>query len=309
MRLILISLLAMTVRMTVPYLCTALGELYAQKSGVLNLGLEGMMTVGAFLAFMVNYHTGSAWLGLLAAVGGCLLAALLYGGLVIWFGVDQPITGIAFNLLILGSSSFFYRLAFGVPATMPLAERTFPLRPIPLLSHIPFLGEILFQQYGLVYLTFLLVGCSAFFFRRTKAGIILIACGENPKAAETRGVRVNRFRLAGVLISAVFSAIAGTYLSTAIFNQYTAGMVAGRGYIAFALVIFGKWNPVHIMAGALLFGFLEALALLMQVTALIPHQFLLMAPYALTILALLVTSFKSRSARPACLGVRYKSSR
>ncbi|MGN8874273.1 ABC transporter permease [Pseudoflavonifractor sp. HCP28S3_F10] len=306
---VIISLFAMAVRMTIPYLYASLGEMYAQKSGVMNLGLEGMMTVGAFMAFMVNYYTGNYWLGFLAAVGGCLMVGLIYGALVIWFGVDQAITGIAFNLLILGSSSFFFRLVFGIPKVMPLAENTFPIVKIPLLCDIPWLGPVLFQQYGLTYLALLLVVFSVFFFQRTKAGIVIIACGESPKAAETRGVHVNRTRLLCVLVSTLFAAAAGTYLSTAAFNQYTAGMVSGRGYIAYALVIFGRWNPAYILLGALLFGFLEALALLMQVTSLIPHQFLLMAPYLLTVLALVVTSLKSRSARPACLGVRYKTSK
>lgn len=308
-RIVVISLFAMAIRMTVPYLYASLGEMYAQKSGVMNLGLEGMMTVGAFLAFMANYYTGSYWMGFLAAAAGCLVAGLIYGVLVIWFGVDQAITGIAFNLLILGSSSFFFRLVFGIPKVMPLAENTFPIMKIPLLSDIPWLGPILFQQYGLTYVSFILVAASAFFFNRTKAGILVIACGESPKAAETRGIHVNRVRLISVMVSTLFAAAAGTYLSTAAFNQYTAGMVAGRGYIAYALVIFGRWNPAFILLGALLFGFLEALALLMQVTSLIPHQFLLMAPYALTVLALIVTSLKSRSARPSCLGVRYKTNK
>ena len=303
---VIISLLTMAIRMTVPYLYASLGEMYAQKSGVMNLGLEGIMTVGAFMAFMVNYNTGSYWMGFLAALASCLVVGLIYGVLVIWFGVDQAITGIAFNLLILGSSSFFFRLAFGIPKVMPLAQNTFPIVKVPILSKIPWLGKILFEQYGLTYLALILVAVLIFFFRRTKAGIIVIACGESPKAAETRGVHVNRVRLISVLVSTLFAAAAGTYLSTAAFNQYTAGMVAGRGYIAYALVIFGRWNPGFIIVGALLFGFLEALALLMQVTSLIPHQFLLMAPYALTVLALVVTSLKSRSARPACLGVRYK---
>ena len=306
---VIISLLTMAVRMTIPYLYAGLGEMYAQKSGVMNLGLEGVMTVGAFMAFMVNFYTGSYWLGCLAAIAACLFVGLIYGALVIWFGVDQAITGIAFNLLILGSSSFFFRLVFGIPEVMPLSEHTFPIVAIPLLSEIPWLGPILFQQYGLTYLALILVAVSIFFFQRSKAGIVIIACGESPKAAETRGIHVNRTRLLCVLVSTLFAAIAGTYLSTAVFNQYTAGMVSGRGYIAYALVIFGRWNPAYILVGALLFGFLEALALVMQVTSLIPHQFLLMAPYALTIIALVVTSLKSRSARPACLGIRYKTNK
>ena len=305
----IIGLFTMAIRMTIPFLYASLGEMYAQKSGVMNLGLEGIMTVGAFMAFMVNFYTGSYWLGCLAAMAACLVVGLIYGALVIWFGVDQAITGIAFNLLILGSSSFFFRLVFGIPEVMPLSENTFPIIEIPLLSKIPWLGPIFFQQYGLTYLAFILVALSIFFFNRTKAGITIIACGESPKAAETRGIHVNRTRLVCVLVSTLFAAVAGTYLSTAVFNQYTAGMVSGRGYIAYALVIFGRWNPAYILIGALLFGFLEALALVMQVTALIPHQFLLMAPYALTVLALIVTSIKSRSARPACLGVRYKTNK
>jgi len=307
---VLISLLAMSVRMAVPYWFSSLGEMYSQKSGVLNIGLEGVITVGAFVSFMVAFYSGSCWLGLAAAVAACVVLGLIYGLLVIYLGMDQPITGIALNLLILGSTSFLYRLVFGTTAIAPTSSSTFDKVAIPLLSKIPWLGEILFHQYAFVYLAVVLLIFSVYFFRRTKAGIVIIACGENPSAAETRGVGVNRVRLLCVMVSAAFSAVAGMYLSLAQLSSFSVDMVAGRGYIAFALVIFGKWNAENICIGALLFGFLEALALTLQASAsVVPYQFLLMLPYAFTVLALIVTTFKRRSARPSCLGVRYRTSR
>jgi simple sugar transport system permease protein len=143
---VLISLLAMSVRMAVPYWFSSLGEMYSQKSGVLNIGLEGVITVGAFVSFMVAFYSGSCWLGL--GVAACVVLGLIYGLLVIYLGMDQPITGIALNLLILGSTSFLYRLVFGTTAIAPTSSSTFDKVAIPLLSKIPWLGEILFHQYN-----------------------------------------------------------------------------------------------------------------------------------------------------------------
>lgn len=307
---ILIGFFTMVVRMSVPYLLGSMGELYSQKSGVTNLGLEGMMTVGTFAAFLGAYFTNNRWIGLLAAIISCIIVGILYALMVVVMRMNQSITSISFNLLIVGSASFVYRIIFGTPSVMPFAGDTFSVISIPLLSKIPWIGPILFQQYGMVYIALFLVGFSIFFFNRTKAGIVITACGEKPEAAETRGVNVIVIRILCVLVSAGMAGVVGTYMSIGIFNQYTAGMVAGRGYIAYALVIFGKWNPKQIFIGALLFGCLEAVALVAQASLpTIPYQFLMMAPYALTVVALVVTSLKSRNARPACLGVPYKASK
>lgn len=294
----------MTVRLSIPYMFGCMGEMVSQKSGVLNLGLEGVMTIGAFVGFMVTYFSQNHYLGFVMAVGSGLGFGLIYSVLTIWIGLQQPITGISLNLLILGSSSFFYRLIFGVPTTLPVADNTFELVPIPILSKIPVLGTVLFNQYAMFYIGIALLIFFIIFFNRTKMGIIIEACGENPKAAETRGVNVNLTRLVSVLISAGFAASAGAFLSIVQFNQYTAGMVAGRGYIAYVLVIFCRWQHINIIKGALLFGFLEAVAMFMQVVSAIPHQVFLLMPYVITIVVLIITSARRRRPRPSHLGVQ-----
>lgn len=307
---ILISFFTMMVRMSVPYLFASIGEMYSQKAGVRNLLLEGLFTVGAFAGFLGAYFGHNKWVGVLFAIICCLVVGGIYAFLVTVMRMNQSISSISFNLLIAGSIGFVYRLIFGTPSVLPFVTDTFSGVSLPFLSRIPWIGRILFQQYLHVYVSLIIIFFTIYFFNNTKAGIAIIACGETPRAAETRGINVTRTRILCVLISATMAAIAGSYLSIAVFNQYTVGMAAGRGYIAYALVIFGKWNPKNILLGALFFGCLEAAALVTQASiAHVPYQFLLMAPYALTIVALVLTSFKSRSARPAELGVPYVPSK
>ncbi len=305
-----LSLFAAAVRMTTPYLLASLGETYSQKSGVMNIGLEGFMTAAAFAAYSAAHFSGNRWVGLAAGIGVCLLLGLFYGAMVIRLGVNQPIMGLSMNILLLASMSYFYRVLYGAASTLPNVTDPFVKQPIPLLSQIPWIGNILFNQYAFVYVAIIAAFAMAFYYNRTKGGIALIACGENPKAADTRAINVNRVRMKGVLVSAAFCGIAGAYLSTALYTQYTTDIVAARGYIAYSLVIFGQWDPKKLLAGSFLFGFLEALSLTLQaIGSPVPHTLLMMLPYVITIIALVLSTRNSRNARPACLAKLYKPSR
>lgn len=297
------SVLAATVRMAVPIFLAGLGEIFSERSGVLNIGIEGQMLVGALAAFIAAYFTGSILAGLLAGALAGLLVAWLLGFFCIMRQLDQTIIGVLINIFCLGLTSFLYRIIFGISSTPPTVE-PLPVLAIPLLADIPFLGPALFQHNILVYLAIVLVPLAYWILFGTAGGLDLRAVGENPKAAETMGVNVVSTRYLGLVVCGGLAGLAGAFLSLALLGRFVDNITAGRGFIALAIVIFGGWNPYRVLAAALLFGFADALQLRLQaVGTQLPYQFLLMFPYVLTIAVLAFTSRKIIA--PTALGVPY----
>ena len=283
------------VRMATPYTLAAIGGIYSEKSGVSSIELEGILLMGAFVGFLGTTLTGSLWLGVLFAVVSGVALAAIYGYMTVFLGCKQALIGTAIFLLASGLTSFFFRVLFGVSAEFVYIQ-SFRNISIPLLSKIPVLGTVLFQQNALVYLSFALVAATWWFFSKTALGLECRAVGENPNAADTVGLDVRRYRFLSVLVTGAIAAVAGAYLSIATSNTFVEGMSAEKGYAAFAIIILGKYSPVGAFLGCLLYGFADALQLNLQAIGVqIPYQFLLMLPYLFT---LAVMFFSTKGGKP-----------
>lgn len=292
-------LCALTLKASMAVLYAALGEVIAERSGVINLGQEGVMLFGAMTGFAVGHFSGSAPLAFVAAGTACALLAGLHGLFAIRFGANQLLSGIALTILGTGLANYLGRPLVGLTG-LRLREVA-----IPLLKDIPLAGPVLFNQNILVYLGFALTTATWFLLTRTRWGLTLRACGENPTAADAMGVNVARTRFAAVMAGGVFTGMAGAYLSLVFTPGWKEGMAGGQGWIAVAMVIFAGWRPFPAMAGALLFGILSAAQFLFQATGqqLIPIYILRILPYLLTILTLSLAVFLGRkSLAPAGLG-------
>ena len=296
------TLLASTIRNSTPLIFAALGGMFSERSGVVNIGLEGLMLISAFAGVVGASLSGSALVGLGFALAAGLIFALIHALMCITFEADQIISGTAINLLALGGTGFLMVQIFGSGGTSPRVPG-FKEVAIPLLSDIPLIGPALFNQSLLVYLMYLLIPISWFVVFRTPFGLRLRATGEVPEAVDTAGVSVSRMRYYGVALSGLLAACGGVYLSMGILSAFTEGMTNGRGFIALAALIFGRWNPIGAAAAALLFGF--ALAVTYQVPQeVIPLEFIQMLPYILTIVAL--AAFGGRAIAPAAIGKPYR---
>jgi ABC-type uncharacterized transport system permease subunit len=282
---VLIGVLSSGIRLATPYLYAALGETFGQRSGVLNLGVEGQMLLGAFAAFYVVFHTNNLVLGLLAAILVGALMGLAMAFVTINLGAEQGISGIGFYLFGLGMSDLLFQKTLGTVETVSGFK---PLH-IPFLSDLPVLGDIFFSHNFLVYLAFALVPISTLIINRTTLGLKIRAAGENPQAADSLGVSITRVRYFTVTLGGIFSGIAGASLSIALLNVFQQNLTSGLGFIAVALVYFGGWRPVGVMLGSLLFSMVSALQLWVQILNIpIPSEIAVMMPYVLTILALVV---------------------
>jgi simple sugar transport system permease protein len=282
---VLLGILSSGIRLATPYLYAGIGETFGQRSGVLNLGVEGQMLLGAFAAFYAVYRTGSLVLGLLAAiiVGGLMGLAMAFVSVTL--RAKQGISGIGFYLFGLGMSDLLFQKLLGTVQTLSGFQ---PL-PIPFLSRIPVVGEIFFNQNLLVYVAYLLVPLATYVMNQTTFGLKIRAVGENPEAADSLGVSVSRVRYITVTMGGVLSGLAGASLSIALLNVFQQNLTSGLGFIAVALVYFGGWRPLGLLAGSLLFSMVNALQLWVQVLGLpIPSEFAVMMPYVLTIVALVV---------------------
>ena len=289
---VLVGILASGIRLSTPYLYAALGETFGQRSGVLNLGVEGQMLLGAFAAFYVARTTGNLWLGMLAAVIGGAAMGLAMAFVSINLQAEQGISGIGFYLFGLGMSDLLFQKLLG---TVETVSGFSPIN-IPVLSSIPILGDIFFRQNILVYGAFGLVPVAWFVLNKTTLGLKIRAVGENPEAADSLGVSVSRVRYFTVTLGGIMSGIAGASLSIALLNVFQQNMTSGLGFIAVALVYFGGWRPWGVLLGALLFSMVNSLQLWVQVLGIpIPSDFAVMMPYVLTILALVVTVQRVRS--------------
>jgi ABC-type uncharacterized transport system permease subunit len=287
-----IGILASGIRLATPYLYAALGETLGQRSGVLNLGVEGQMLMGAFAAFYVTLQTGNVWLGMLAAVVVGAAMGLAMAFVSINLQAEQGISGIGFYLFGLGMSTLLFQMLVG---TVETVQGFAPIH-IPLLSDIPVIGEIFFQQNILVYIAFALVPVAQFVLQRTTLGLKIRAVGENPAAADSLGVSVATVRYITVTLGGIMSGIAGASMSIGLLNVFQQNMTSGLGFIAVALVYFGGWRPFGVMLGALLFSLVNALQLRLQVEGVnIPSDLMVMMPYILTIIALVLTVQRVRS--------------
>lgn len=304
MEIFLINLIGATLRVSTPILLAAIGETYTERAGILNLGIEGTMFIGAFVGFFIADKSGSLWLGLFVAVITGIFFGLLMGLLTVTLGVNQHVSGLGITMLCTGLSLFAFRLNYGGRSTPPSIESFPQLTPF---KDIPWLNTIT-EQYLLTYVTFLVIVPLAWWFLyRTSFGLKLRSVGENPEAADAAGVNVFAVRYAACAIGGGLMAAGGAFLSLAQVGAFTHGIIAGRGWVAIAIVIFGNWNPVRAMWGALIFGGTTALQLRLQTMGLqlpIPYETFLALPYIVTIIALIIAG--RNASYPAALLKPYR---
>ena len=300
-----LSLLASMIRLSTPLILAALGGLYSERGGVINIALEGIMLAGAFTAAAVTVFTHNPWIGLLGAAAAGLLVSLIHAVASINFKANQVVVGTAINILFLGVPALASGALFESTGSTPQLprEQTLPDWNIPIIERIPVLSQLLSGHKPIVYIALLMVPVSYYILFRTRFGLRLRAVGENPEAADTAGVSVSRIRYAGVLASGVLAGIGGAYLSIGQNPLFTRNMTAGRGFIALAALIFGKWHPVGAFLACLLFGVADAIAIRMQGVVDIPVQIIQIIPYVLTLVVL--AGFIGRATPPKAIGIPY----
>ena len=290
--------LAATVRTATPLVLAAMGELLVERAGLINIGLEGAILAGAF-GSLVGATAGGVMGGFVGAVVGGVAVAAIFALFVVWLKADQIITGTALTILSLGATGTLYRTLYGSSGAALAIPTSAPLS-IPLLSQIPVIGPALFIQPPITYFAYLLIPLIAWWIRGTHAGLALRAIGEKPEAAQVAGVRVERMRVLAVLVGGVLGGLAGGTLVLAQAGTFAEGMSAGRGFIAIAIVVLGRWHPLGVALAAFIFGAASALQFAFQAMGWhAPYQIFLVAPYLLT-LAGLVGAGRARS--PAALG-------
>ena len=301
----IISLLARTITMGTPLLYGSLSEVYSERSGVMNTAIEGIFLMGAWAGFVGTYLTeGNLVIGLLAAILAGVLTAALYGWITIYLKQHQIVTGTAINILALGICAFFQRVIFGIPIT-PLIVQPFKPIAIPLLSKIPVIGPILFDQNILTYLLYLLVPIATFVLYKTSLGLSIRSIGENPEAGDVAGLRVEQIRFLTILFAGAMCGIGGSFYSIGYLGMFTTTIIGGRGWIAFAICFLGNWKPLGALTGTLIFGLAEAFAIFMQSrgSGVFPNELFIALPYILTI----VLTVGRRSFNvPAKLGIPYR---
>ncbi len=293
---VLLGILYSGIRLATPYLYAAIGETFAQRSGVLNLGVEGIMLMGAYSGFYVGMTTGNLWLGLLAAavVGG--LMGLIMAVISVTLQAEQGISGIGLALFGLGLSSLLFKKTLGSAVSITGFQ---PIR-LPLLGDIPIIGDVFFNHNILVYMAFLLVPVSAWVLNKTTFGLKVRAVGNTPQAADSLGVSVKRIRYTTVILGGILAGIGGASLSIGLINLFQENMTNGIGYIAVALVYFGAWRPLGVLGGALFFSLINSMQLWIQVKGIaLPSDIAVMLPYILTIVVLAFST--QRFQQPAAL--------
>jgi general nucleoside transport system permease protein len=288
---ILFAFLAQTLRIAIPYLFAASGGVISERAGLIGLGLEGYMLSGAFCGAVASYYSGSAWIGLLGAIAGGVAMALLYAVTAIRFRGDQVVVGIAINLLVIGLTRFFLRLAFHSSSNSP--------RVPGFGAENSGTGFVALASNPLIWLGIITVAVMGWLLYRTPFGLRVRATGEHPAAAISVGIRVDRIRYLAAALSGMLASLGGAYLAFDQ-HQFSAEMTAGRGFIALAATIFGRWDPLRAALACLLFAAADTLQIQLQGTQLIPSQFVEMIPYALTIIAL--AGVVGRAVPPAALG-------
>ncbi len=286
-----LGFLAALLRIATPLLFATMGELYAERSGVLNLGIEGTMLLGAMTGFTAAYFSGSLWLGVAVALATGALVGLLMALLTVVLGVSQHVSGIGTTLLASGLAFFFYRMIFGQPAIPPSVTAFQP---------------IFFDQTALTFLALLSVPVTWWALHKTRWGLNLRTVGENPRAADTAGVSVWSMRIQALVISGALMGVGGAFLTLSQFNAFTFGVISGRGWVCIALVVFGQWMPWRCAGGVVLFAMIEALQLRLQAHNVlqIPYEIFLMLPFVMTILAMALVSRNAHA--PAALLIPFR---
>jgi len=293
---VLTAFLILTIRDSISLMLAAVGETYAERSGVLNLGIEGMIMLGAGIGFVVTYKTGNPYLGFISAGILTGLLGILMGIFVVSIGTQQHVTTLGFTIIGMGLSVYIYRLFITSVGGVPPTVEGFPRLSIPYLTDIPVIGPSIFGQPLIAYIVILLALILYWLMEYTKFGLHVKAVGDNPKAADTLGVNVFRVRYIALFIAASTAGMAGAWLSTAHSNMFLPNMSMGRGWIAIALVSFGMWNPIKVILGSLLFGSLDALGSVAQTYGRsIPYQLFQSIPFIVTILVLIPIARKAKA--------------
>lgn len=297
---ILTGFLDAMIRMSCPIMLASLGALFTARAGIINFAMEGIMIMGAFFGVYGSYLTGSPWMGALLAMAGGLVAALVLGVMSISVKVDQVVAGTGINVLFLGLTSYLFTVLY--PGGQPSSVDAFQALEIPGLSSIPLIG-VLFKQSLLTYLAFLLVPLIYYVLNRTSFGLCLRSVGEQPHAADSLGINVDRTRYISILVAGLLGGLGGAALSLGQVSVFMENMTSGRGYVAWSAVTVGRWNPVGIMGASLLFGGAEAVQLRLQAVGIeIPHQFFQMLPYVMTMVVVVIASVVGRSVGPKAMG-------
>ena len=300
---LVIAILQAAVRAGTPILFVCIGEIYAERSGVLNVGLEGMMLVGAIAGFTASFNAGNPVVGVLVAALAGAAFSIIHAYVTITLRADQIVSGLTLTILGTGISGFYGKAMIGQVG--PGFDRV----QLPVLSEIPVLGSVFFNQDAMVYLSYVLVPIAWWVMYKTHLGLAIRSVGENPSAADSLGVSVTKVRYGCVLFGGAMAGIGGAYLSLAYTSMWIEQMSGGRGWITLALVIFAGWNPARAALGAYLFGGADALQMRIQAVGLdIPTYFLMMLPYVLTIAILILASrasLRRRLGAPAALGIPY----
>jgi ABC-type uncharacterized transport system permease subunit len=294
---LIVTVLITTIRVATPLTMGAISGLFCERSGVVNIAIEGMMLMGAFSAYVVGALSGSLWIGLLGAIASGAALAALHALLSVTFKTDQIISGTVINILAFGITGYFYYQYF--KDISPSPGEPLPIWGIPFLHDVP-----LFTHQPIVWFAIILVGLAHFVFFYTRWGLRTRAVGEHPRAADTVGINVYFMRYANVIIGGAIAGLAGSYFIAEV-PEFSPGMTAGRGFIALAALIFGKWTPLGAWGAALLFGLAQAIQLNVQQCGLqIPAQFIGMIPYLVTIIVL--AGAVGRSTPPAAVGIPYE---
>ncbi len=302
MEAIIISVLKQAMIAGTPLLLGTIGEIICERSGILNLGVEGVMAVGAVVAFIITYTTGHPWIGFIAAIAAGMVISLIHAFASITLQANQVVSGLALTMIGLGLSGMLGKPYVGKPLTVKITSFA-----IPYLSKIPIAGPVLFNQSPFFYISVILAIAAWFVLQKTRIGIEIRSTGENPQATETQGVNVSMIRYISVIIGGAFSGMAGAHLSTSYGSSWIEGMTAGRGWIVIALTIFSLWNPLRAIWVSFLFGGIFVLQYLLQPLGISPNL-LAMLPYLATLIILIVISLKDnkRLNAPAMLGEPYK---
>lgn len=296
-----VYLIAATLRIATPLIFATLGELFCERAGILNLGIEGTMFFGAFAGFAAASLSGSLWVGVLTALVGGIISGLIMSLLSVRLGVNQHVSGLGITLLMTALSLYLFRVIFGESRILPSIQ---PFKQLSIFPNNPVLGPI-FSQYTLTYIAIALVPIVWWVVFRTNFGLKLRSVGDNPEATDAAGINVYRLRTTALVIGGALMGVGGAFLTVAQLGSFTFGIVAGRGWVCIALIIFGNWHPIKVFLGALLFGGVQALQSRLQLTGLkLPYELFLALPYIVTIIALTIAG--RNASYPAALLKPYK---
>jgi general nucleoside transport system permease protein len=297
----IIALLSATLRMATPLIYVAIGEVYSERAGTMNIGLEGLMLIGACAAYTVVFFTNSLILGIIGAVLITMVFGLAFAFMAVTVKANQIVIGAALNMVGLGVSGYVYRTVFANTGLVRPVQ-SFPALPVPFLANLPFIGPIFFNNNILVYLVFILVPLAGFVLNKTSLGLAIRAVGEHPRAVDTVGLPVYALRYGTILFGAAMAGLGGAYLSIAHANQFVEGMTAGRGFIALTMVPFSAWSIAGIFWGGLLFGAAYAVQLRLQAAKLaVAYQFLQILPYLLTLVVLVFVRNRAKQPKEMCV--------